>query len=295
MTPDEYCEQKARNSGSSFYYSFRFLPTKQRQAITALYAFCREVDDIVDECRETEIAHKKLDWWKSEIEALYHGQCQHPVTRAMRIAFIDKPQCQQIMLELIQGMEMDLTINRYQNFDQLYQYCYRAASTVGLLAAEIFGFQHVATREYAIKLGIALQLMNIIRDVREDASRNRIYLPLDELSQYHVEESAIIQYKNSPALKDLLQFQTQRAEQFYHEALEELPAADRYAQRTGIIMAEIYRATLKEIELDGFQVMKHKISLTPLRKIWITWRTAWQERRHYKKTPYPKVAHNASK
>jgi len=259
----------------------------------SLYAFCREVDDIVDEYNEIEIARKKLDWWRQEIEALYQDQGQHPVTQAMHKVFINKPQCKQYLLELIQGMEMDLDINRYHTFDELYQYCYRAASTVGLLAAEIFGFKHPETREYAIKLGISLQLTNIIRDVREDAARNRIYLPADELARFHVTEDDILNYRNTPELQSLLAFQAQRVVQFHHEAMTSLATTDRYAQRTGLIMAAIYLSTLKEIELDGFQVMKHKIRLTPLRKIWIAWRTAWQERRYHKNNHYPEIASHA--
>lgn len=293
MTPDEYCAQKTINSGSSFYYSFRFLPPQQRQAIMSLYAFCREVDDIVDEHNEVEIARRKLDWWRQEIEALYQDKGQHPVTQAMHKAFANKPQCKQYLLELIQGMEMDLDINRYHNFGELYQYCYRAASTVGLLAAEIFGFKHPETREYAIKLGLSLQLTNIIRDVREDASRNRIYLPTDELARHHVSEEDVLNYRNTPELQSLLAFQAQRAVQFYDEAISLLPTTDRYAQRTGLIMAAIYLSTLKEIELDGFQVMKHKIRLTPIRKLWIAWRTAWRERRYHKKNRYPEVSPHA--
>ena len=177
MTPDQYCQQKASQSGSSFYYSFLFLPPARRRAITALYAFCREVDDVVDECTDVDIARTKLAWWRTEVAALYAGTARHPVAQALTnvVTPFNLPQTR--LLEIIDGMEMDLNFNRYQDFKQLQLYCYRVAIVVGLLSAQIFGFNNRKTLKFAHDLGMAFQLTNIIRDVGEDARRNRIYLP----------------------------------------------------------------------------------------------------------------------
>ena len=273
MTPDEYCRQKAAASGSSFYYSFLFLPPDRRRAITALYAFCREVDDVVDECTDTQLAHVKLAWWRAEIAGLYAGNPQHPVTNALR-PFIEKFQLTAERLnEIIAGMEMDLTQTRYLDFAGLERYCYHVAGAVGLLAAGIFGYTDPRTLEYAKKLGTAFQLTNIIRDVGEDARKNRIYLPLDELKKFDVSAADILQAGYSENFRNLMAFQTRRAESFYEKAMQSLPAADRRRQRAGLIMAAIYRATLAEIEREGYRVLTQRTSLTPLRKLWIAWKT----------------------
>ena len=279
MTPDSYCQEKAGGSGSSFYYSFMFLPKERRRAITALYAFCREVDDVVDECKEPQIAEIKLAWWRQEIENLYEQIPEHPVGKALVPAVAHYKLKKEYFHEIIDGMEMDLHKNRYSDFDDLGLYCYRAASAVGLLAASIFGYKDEATKEYAQKLGLAFQLTNIIRDVGEDARRNRIYIPADDLSRFNVSEADILQGIESDNFVALMQFQAERATQYYDEALSRLPDDDREQQLPGLIMAAIYFAVLNEIEKDGYHVLKQKISLTPLRKLWIAWRTLWREKR----------------
>ena len=273
MTPDQYCQDKARRSGSSFYNSFRFLPQQKRLAITALYAFCREVDDVVDECHEPHVARSKLAWWREEISNTFAGKPHHPVGQALlpAIRAFDLPLEQ--FLEIIDGMEMDLHSNRYVDFKSLQLYCYRVASVVGLLAAAIFGYRNRQTTKYAHDLGLAFQLTNIIRDVGEDARRNRIYLPLDELQQFGVSEADILQGKETEGFRKLMAFQIERARQYYRQALAELPVEDRKTQMTGLIMAAIYQTLLNEIEADGCHVLKQKISLPPLRKLWIAWRT----------------------
>src|SRR3954463_1785500 len=188
MTPQQYCQQKTANSGSSFYYSFFFLPKQKREAMTALYAFCREVDDIADECTELQVAQVKLSWWRSEIENLYLGKPIHPVSKALLPHVKTYHLESKLFLEIIDGMEMDLNFNRYEDFSQLQLYCYRVASVVGELSARIFEFTNPKTIQYAHDLGMAFQLTNIIRDVGEDARRNRIYLPLDELPKFEVSE-----------------------------------------------------------------------------------------------------------
>jgi phytoene synthase len=274
MTPDEYCQQKAAASGSSFYYSFLFLPAERRRAITALYAFCREVDDVVDESADAQLAATKLAWWRAEVGNLFAGTPQHPVTRALRPFLGKYAVAQEQLLEIIDGMEMDLRQSRYLDWPALERYCYRVAGVVGLLAAEIFGYRDERTREYARRLGIAFQLTNIIRDVGEDARKNRIYLPMDELKRFGVPASDILQAKDTPAFQELMRFEAERARTHYAEAMATLPAADRRAQRPGLVMAAIYRALLAEIERDGFRVLSQRTSLTPLRKLWIAW-TTW--------------------
>jgi phytoene synthase len=273
MTPDEYCQNRAAASGSSFYYSFLFLPPPRRRAITALYAFCREVDDVVDECHDPQLAATKLAWWRQEVGRLYAGQPDHPVTRALRPVLEQFNLPQEQLLEIIDGMEMDLQQTRYLDFKALSLYCYRVASVVGLLAAEIFGYEDRQTQKYAHDLGTAFQLTNIIRDVGEDARRGRVYLPLDELQRFDVPLSDLLNARYSDHFRALMEFQIERAEQYYAQAMNALPAADRKAQRPGLVMAAIYRTLLAEIKRDGCQVLSQRTSLTPVRKVWIAWRT----------------------
>ena len=273
MTPDEYCQQKSSQSGSSFYYSFLFLPKERRRAITALYAFCREVDDAVDEPAEASVAQAKLAWWRSEVAQLYAGNPQHPVTRALA-PLIEPFNIERARLEdIMDGMEMDLLQSRYLDYANLRVYCHRVAGVVGILAAGIFGYRNSQTLEYAAKLGLAFQLTNIIRDVGEDARINRIYLPMDELKQFNVTAADILNARQTENFARLMTFQGERAQRCYEEAMALLPAEDRKTQRTGLIMAAIYRTLLEEIAADGYQVLKQRTSLPPLRKLWLAWKT----------------------
>ncbi|MBL8439149.1 MAG: presqualene diphosphate synthase HpnD [Zoogloeaceae bacterium] len=273
MNPHDYCQQKAAASGSSFYYSFLFLPPERRQAITALYAFCREVDDVVDECHDLSLAQTKLDWWRGEIDRVYHGMPTHPVGLALQEVLPRHNLAQEQFLEIIDGMQMDLQQTRYLDFAALRLYCYRVASVVGLMAAEIFGYQDRATLRYAHDLGLSFQLINIIRDVGEDARRGRIYLPIDDLQRFGVPAKEILEAQHSDRFQALMAFQAQRAVEFYDQAMANLPAGDRKSQRPGLVMAAIYRTLLKEIVADGFQVLDRRTSLTPVRKLWIAFRT----------------------
>ncbi|CAN4270903.1 ERG9 Phytoene/squalene synthetase [Methylophilaceae bacterium] len=268
MTPEQYCQEKTAKSGSSFYYSFRFLSKSRRLAITALYAFCREVDDIADECTDLSVAKTKLNWWRSEIERLYQNQPQHPVAKALLAAIHTYQLDAEHFMEIIDGMEMDLNFNRYQDFKQLQLYCYRVASVVGLLSAQIFGFKNRKTLKFAHDLGMAFQLTNIIRDVGEDARRNRIYLPLDELAKFGVSEDDLLASRESIAVKRLLDFQIERAESYYDKALGTLTAEDHKNQRVSLMMASIYRTLLREIGSSGAEkVLNARISLGALRKM----------------------------
>jgi len=273
VTPEQYCQQKAAASGSSFYYAFLFLPPARRRAITALYAFCREVDDVVDEASDAQLAATKLAWWRQEVGLLFDGRPQHPVSRALQPALEPYGLTAERLNEVIDGVEMDLTQTRYLDFAALERYCHRVAGVVGLLAAGIFGYRDPRTLEYARALGIACQLTNIIRDVGEDARRNRIYLPIEDLQRHGVSAADVLQGRHSEAFAALMGFQAARARDWYALALSMLPAEDRRAQRPGLIMAAIYRTLLDEIEHDGFQVLRQRTSLTPLRKLWVAWKT----------------------
>jgi phytoene synthase len=274
MTPHQYCQDKAAASGSSFYYSFVFLDPARRQAITALYAFCREVDDVVDECRDLATAQAKLDWWRQEIDRVFDATPTHPVGLALQEICSPFGLPRERLLEIVDGMAMDLHHRRYADFPALKEYCYRVAGAVGLLSAAIFGASDPRTLGFAHDLGIAFQLTNIIRDVGEDARRGRIYLPIDELQRFGVLEADILAARTSENFRHLMAFQAERANKYYEQALSKLPAADRKNQRSGLVMAAIYRALLLEIVRGGFLVLDRRTSLTPLRKVWLaglTW------------------------
>jgi phytoene synthase len=283
MTPEQYCQDKTAKSGSSFYYSFLFLPKTKRLAITALYAFCREVDDIADAEMDNKIKLVKLEWWRSEIESLFSGSTNHPVTKALVSPIKNFNLEKEYFLEIINGMEMDLKEVRIANFEELNLYCYRVAGVVGLLSASIFGYKDPKTLEYAKKLGLALQLTNIIRDVYEDSLRNRLYLPLDELKKFGVTEAQIFNRENTEAFHKLISFHAERAHKCYRDAFDALPIQDRYNQKTGTIMAAIYENTLNEMESDQLQVLQHKIVIPPLRKFIIAFKTFFKEWWLYRK------------
>ena len=273
MTPDEYCQQKAAASGSSFYYSFLFLPAERRRAITALYAFCREVDDVADEVTDVGIARTKLAWWRTEVANLFAGHPQHPVTKALAPFVAAYGLDGARMNEIIDGMEMDLVHHRYADFESLRLYCHRAAGGVGQLSASIFGFTNPATLEYAEALGLAFQLTNIIRDVGEDARRGRVYIPQDELARFGLAPEDLLALRGGEPFRQMMAFQAERAQSYYDLARSKLAPEDRASQRAGLIMAAIYRTLLEEIRRDRYDVLDKRIALTPLRKLWIAWKT----------------------
>jgi phytoene synthase len=269
MDPHAYCREKAAASGSSFYYSFRLLPADKRDAITAFYAFCREVDDVVDECQDTQVARIKLAWWRKELGALYTGHPEHPVTRALAPVIAAGRIPEAWLQEIIDGMETDLDQDRFADAAELALYCHRVAGVVGQVSAEIFGYRNPATRDYAHELGLAFQLTNIIRDVGEDALRGRIYLPQDALRAHGLSSTDLLRRTYSPQFVALMESQYQRARQHYDNAWRSLPREDRRSQRAGLAMMAIYETLLEEIRRDGFHVLDQRISLTPLRKLWL--------------------------
>lgn len=272
MTPQQYVQDKAVASGSSFYYAFLFLPAPRRAAITAFYAFCREVDDVVDEVSDASVARTKLAWWQKEVHQAFAGHPTHPVMHAlMPHATIYNIEARHLQA-VIEGCQMDLDQTRYLDFPGLQRYCHLVAGIVGEVAARIFGQTEDGTTAYAHTLGQALQLTNIIRDVGEDAQRGRIYLPVNELQKFDVKAHEILKGQYSDRFAALMGFQAQRAHQLYDEALGLLGQADRRAQKPGLMMASIYRTLLREIEHEQFQVLHQRISLTPLRKLWLAWK-----------------------
>ncbi|MBC7680904.1 MAG: presqualene diphosphate synthase HpnD [Ferruginibacter sp.] len=272
MTPEQYVQNKAASSGSSFYYAFLFLPKPRRAAITAFYAFCREVDDVVDETADAGVARTKLAWWQGEVANAYAGKPTHPVMKALMPLAADYQIAQHHLQAIIEGCNMDLEQTRYLDFPGLQRYCHLVAGVVGEVSAQIFGQTDPATTRYAHTLGLAFQLTNIIRDVGEDALLGRIYLPVNELQQFEVKAHEVLKRTYSDRFTALMRFQARRAHGLYEEAFALLPAADRRAQKPGLMMASIYRTLLREIEADNFQVLHQRVSLTPLRKLWLAWK-----------------------
>lgn len=286
MTPEQYCADKAARSGSSFYYAFLFLPARKKAAIQAVYAFCREVDDVADEVSDPGVAAQRLEWWRSEIGAAFNGgNPQHPVAQALQGIQEEFGLPEAYFLEVIDGVAMDLSQSRYETWQDLQLYCYRVASVVGLLSVEIFGYSERGTRTYAHRLGLAFQLTNILRDVREDAARGRIYLPLEDLRAFGVTEDDIRDARETEAFRKLAAYEAERARELYDQAFDALPESDRSNQTVGIIMAAIYRALLEAIAETDYRVLSHRVHLTPLRKLWIAWRTYRAERKRARRAP----------
>jgi 15-cis-phytoene synthase len=281
MTPLEYCRQKAAASGSSFYYSFLFLPPDKRDAIMAFYAFCREVDDVVDEVSDPQLARIKLAWWRTEIDRLFANNHDDPATHPVALALAQTQAVTQVrnaqLMEIIAGMEMDLNQTRYPDWEALRVYCHRVAGVVGEVSAQIFGVADPATvqdtREYANTLGLALQMTNIIRDVGDDARRGRVYLPEDAMARHGISREDVLARKATPEFAALMQEQATHARSLYRNAVQKLAAVNVRHQRAGLIMGRIYRALLEEIAADNFPVLNQRTALTPLTKFWLAWKS----------------------
>jgi phytoene synthase len=277
MSPEEFVNEKAVRSGSSFYYAFLFLPPQKRAAITAFYAFCREVDDVVDEVSDPGVAQAKLNFWRQQVIGTFDGSLAtgnlHPCMQALQPHLKAFGIPREALLGLIEGCAMDLTQTRYLDVPALERYMHLVAGLVGEASAHIFGQTDAQTTPYAHQLGMALQLTNIIRDVGEDARRGRIYLPISELQQFDVKAHEVLNGVYSTRFEALMQHQAERAYGYYDAALRLLPEADRQAQKPGLMMARIYRTLLDEIVEARFAVLHQRIALTPLRKLWLAWKT----------------------
>lgn len=278
MTPEQYCESKVAESGSNLVAAFKILAPQPRAAITALYAFCREVDDVVDECSEPSLAALTLSWWKTELDRMFADQAEHPVTKALAPHQVRLGLAREHFDAIIAGCEMDLTQNRYADWEDLDRYCDRVAGAVGILSARIFADSENGigenTLRYALLLGRALQYTNIIRDVGDDLRKGRIYLPAQAMHQHGVEAASVLRGEYTVELRILLADMAQRAHRLYDQAVDLLPKNERGTQRPGLIMAAIYRELLRLIESESFQVLHQRISVAPARKLWLAWKTS---------------------
>lgn len=265
-----------KESNTNFYYSFFSLPAEKRKALYAIYALCRSLDDVVDESPGRLEASEALLKWTTEIVNMYQGTPSHPLTVALKpyIEWYSIPQ--KYFLELIKGVEMDLTKNRYNTFDELHRYCYRVASVVGLICAEVFGYQNAVTLGYAVDLGIALQLTNILRDIKADAANGRIYLPLEDLRRFGYTEEDLFSSIYNQAFVEMMRFEAARAWSYYKRAEETLPREDRKAMVAAEIMRAIYSRLLQKIEAAKYDVFSLPPRLTKTQKLYIAFRT-WLE------------------
>lgn len=268
MQPLEYCREKVLSSRSNFLAGFRFLEREKRDALLVLYAFCRELDDVADDCSDAAVANISLQWWRGDLAKVFSdGLPEHPVNRALQQVAADFSLPHEELSEIIEGMQMDLQQVRYADFAALSLYCHRVAGVVGCLIARILGFSNVQTLLYAEKQGLALQLTNIIRDVGEDARMGRIYLPQDECSHFNVTEDMILQARPTPEFAALMDFQIKRTQQTYREARALLPSEDYKKQKAGLVMAAVYYALLQEIRRDGAaNVLRYKTAIPSPRK-----------------------------
>jgi phytoene synthase len=278
MTPEAYCKDKTRNSGSSFFYAFLFLPGDQRRAIMALYAFCREVDDIADEVSDQQVALSKLAFWRKEISNVFSGQPQHPVGKELNWARQHYPMDEELLVEILDGMQMDIMHQAIRKPADLSLYAYRVAGAVGLLSIEIFGYKHRRSRDFATSLGEALQLTNILRDVAEDARIGRIYLPQSDRIRYKIGNQEFKDGTMSEGMQQLLTEYGEKAEAAFQKALAYLPDGDRESLRPSLLMASIYYAYLQKLKRVDYNVWKQPLRILPVRKIWIAWR-AWSYER----------------
>ncbi len=267
-----YCREITRQQAKNFYYAFLFLPRPKREAIYAVYAFCRYCDDAADEEHADTTQQALLDEWRQELNNCYAGKPTHIITQALHPVIETYTIPRHYFEELIDGVEMDLTIQRYSTFTDLEQYCYRVASVVGLICIEIFGYAHPGVQGYARHIGIALQLTNIMRDVKEDAERGRIYLPLEDLQAFNYPESALLQHQYTAEFAALMGFQERRALAYYRKAQAALLPGDKASLIAPEIMAGIYQATLRKITRHQYHVFRGRTSLPTARKVLIALR-----------------------
>jgi phytoene synthase len=265
-----YCTAYTKKSGSNFYYSFLFLPKAKRDAMYTVYAFCKAVDSAVDEPTAGSNPKDELKHWREELEAVYSGTPTTPimVSLACHVKALGIPKA--YFEELIKGVEMDLFNNRYVTFDELSLYCYRVASVVGLICLHIFGVTSARAQDYAVSLGMAFQLTNILRDVGTDAAESRIYLPLDDLRKWNHSEKAILNRSYSPEFRALMEYEASRAHHYYKRAdaaLMGLSPQERRALTVAEIMRGVYSRILERIEQSNYQVFGPRISLTTARRV----------------------------
>lgn len=280
MTPEQYCHKKAIKTGSNLYYSLLYLPEKQRNAATAIHAFCCEARDIVTHCTEPAIAYSKLDWWRNEIDRCFKGRAQHPVSKALHTPLQVWNLPQEYFFEILDAVEMDLQQHHYETFSELALYCYRVSGVASLLATEVYGYDNRSTHKYAQTLGTAFQLTRILINIHDDTRQGRLYIPLETLHQFDTAPDDLLQQPEPRKLRPLFAHLGRQANDYFEQALAQLPDEDRYKQRQGLILAAIYQALLTEIEADDYRILEQRVSLTPLRKFWVAWKTNRREKRN---------------
>ena len=261
----------AKKSNSSFYYAFNLLPAEKRDAMNTVYAFCRETDDIVDEGNEPDdLKYEKLRKWRIEFEKTFHGHSDFMLLNKLgkTISHFNIPF--DPFFELIKGMEMDLQKKRYLSFDDLKLYCYRVASTVGLMCIEIFGYRHKSARDYAVNLGIALQLTNILRDVKKDSLTGRIYLPQNDLEKFNYSEQDLFQHKYNDEFISLMSHEALRAQKYFEEATLNLHLDDKASMFAARAMQHIYSKLLEKIVQSNYNVYQKHIKISKLEKVGIS-------------------------
>jgi 15-cis-phytoene synthase len=283
MNPTKFVSRLTRKSRSNFFYAFLCLPRPQREALYAVYAFCRIVDDAVDVGQDQPAKRKELDRWRGEIAQVFDGSPTHPAAQRLQAAVKLFPIPREALNEIIAGVEMDLDRSTYKTFDDLYPYCYRVASAVGLCCIEIFGYSDARAREYAVNLGVALQLTNIMRDVQPDALAGRVYLPQDDLDRFGVATGDLAAGRYTPEFLRLMQHQAARAHDYYERAWAALPRSDEHRLFAAEIMGRTYFALLETIERRRFRVFGERVSVPTPRKLGIAlrcWvRSRWGEKR----------------
>jgi len=275
ITDSEYVAHLTAQSKTNFYYSFSMLPRDEREAMNTVYAFCRTIDDLVDENADdanTARKRERLALWRREIEKCFKGEASHPILIPMAKVVQRFRIPKQYFLTLIDGMEMDIIKHRYKTFEELYEYCYSVASVVGLMCIEIFGYKFEETRDYAVQLGVAMQLTNILRDIKVDKDKGRIYLPQEDLELFGVEEYEILLEQQSPRLRRLLAFEAERTREYYRSARALLNKHERITMFVAEIMDAIYYRLLEKIEYSNFNVFRKRIKVSTPHKILIAFR-----------------------
>ncbi len=260
----------AKKSKSSFYYAFNLLPNEKRDAMNTVYAYCRQTDDIVDKENEpVDLRYEKLHKWATELEKSINGHSDYALLNKLGKTISQFNIPLDPFFELLKGMEMDLQKNRYLTFDDLKLYCYRVASTVGLMCIEIFGYKHKSAKDFAVELGIALQLTNILRDIKKDADSGRIYLPQEDLAKYSYSDNDILRHVYNPNFTELMKYQAQRAEIYFKKATEYLDMDDKYSMFAARAMQHIYHKLLERIIDSGYDVYNKNIKVPKIEKVGI--------------------------
>jgi phytoene synthase len=268
----QFVSRLTRRSRSNFFYAFLFLPRREREAIYAVYAFCRIVDDAVDLGGDRTVQRAELGRWRDEIARVYHGAPTHPAGQRLQEAVRAFSIPQAALEEIIAGVEMDLEPATYETFEDLEVYCYRVASAVGLCCIEIFGYTDPRARDYAVNLGIALQLTNILRDVGADARAGRVYLPQEDLRRFGVTRDDLAASRYTQPFVELARFEAARARDYYRRAREALPPGDRGRLFAAEIMGRTYLALLEAMEARQFRVLEERVALPSRRRMAIALR-----------------------